>query len=45
MLSKPRIFKPPHEYTLRSSIQETMEMRCDDPHHAQVNVERLRKIK
>ena len=34
-----------HEYTLRSAIQETMDMGCDDPHHAQVNVERLRKIK
>jgi hypothetical protein len=37
--------KPMHEYSLREAIWQTMDMECSDPHHAQVNIEKLRKIK
>ena len=37
--------KPMHEYSLREAIWQTMDMECSDPHHAQVNLEKLRKIK
>ena len=30
---------------VRDSIWQTMDMECSDPHHAQVNAEKLRKIK